>query len=364
MKLIELIRDLEEWAPPALQESYDNSGLLVGRGEMEITGVICCLDSTPSVIEEAIEQGANVVVAHHPIIFSGLKRLNGASYIHRSVELAIKHDIAIYAIHTNLDHVHTGVNGKIAQLLGLQNPRILRPKEDTLYQIVVFTPKEVTHIVRDAMFQAGAGHVGQYDQCSFELSGRGAFRPLEGANPTLGAHGERMVVDEERMEVIVHGWNLNRVLEAMKSAHPYEEVAHFVVKHVGPNQAFGSGMIGDLEHTLTPGACMDLIKQVFRTPSIRHTALLGDRIQRVAICGGAGFFLLNDAIRAGADIFITSDVKYHEFFDADHRIVLADIGHFESEQHTIQLLVDHIRQKFTTFATQSTGVITNPVHYY
>ncbi|MFM7730266.1 MAG: Nif3-like dinuclear metal center hexameric protein, partial [Flavobacteriales bacterium] len=358
MKLSELIRDLEQWAPPALQESYDNSGLLVGNPEMEVKGVICCLDSTPEVIQEALEQGANVVVAHHPIVFSGLKRLVGRTYVQRAVELAIKNDIAIYAIHTNLDHVLTGVNGKIAQLLELQNPRILRPKEDTLYQIVVFTPKEVTQIVRDAMFQAGAGHVGQYDQCSFELTGRGAFRPLKGANPTLGTHGERMVVEEERIEVIVHGWNLNRVLQAMKTAHPYEEVAHFVVKHVGPNQEFGSGMVGDLKSAVTPQVLMEMLKDVFHAPMVRHTRFISERIQRIAICGGAGFFLLEDAIRAGADILITSDVKYHEFFDADNRIILADIGHFESEQHTIQLLVNHIREKFTTFATQSTGVIT------
>lgn len=364
MKLTELINHLEKWAPPALQESYDNSGLIVGNRDMEITGVLCCLDSTPEVVQEALAQGANVIVAHHPIVFSGMKRFNGSNYIQRAVELAIKHDVAIYAIHTNLDHVLTGVNGRIAEVLGLQQPRILRPKQNTLCQIVVYSPREHTRKVSEAMFQAGAGHVGQYDQCSFELTGLGAFRPLEGANPSSGNVGKRSVLEEDRLEVIAHTWNLPRILAAMREAHPYEEVAHFVVNHMGPENGLGSGLVGELAEPVAVDAFFDLVKEKFGVHLIRHTAHLGNSIRRVAVCGGSGFFLLEDAVKSGADIFLTSDIKYHEFFDADGRIILADIGHFESEQHTIQLLVDHIRQKFTTFATQLTGVRTNPVHYY
>jgi len=363
MLLKDIVAALEELAPPALQESYDNSGLLVGYPNQTITGVICCLDSTEAVIDEAVSRGCNLVVAHHPIIFSGLKKITGKNYIERTVIKAIRHDVAVYAIHTNLDNVQHGVNQKFADKLGLTNRRILAPRRDDLLKLEVYVPVAHAEAIRQAVFQAGGGHIGNYDECSFAISGEGTFRPREGANPTVGQQGVRHTDSEFLLSFMVPKWMRQRVHKAMVDAHPYEEVAHqwFTLGNV--LQDVGSGMIGELPQDMAIETFFNMLKTNMNVPTVRHTKVVKESVRRIAVCGGSGSFLLQDAIVAGADVFVTADFKYHQFFDADGRIMIADIGHYESEQFTIELLGDWFRQKFPTFASHLTAIDTNPVFY-
>ena len=363
MKLKELIAVLEKFAPPVYQESYDNSGLIVGNDQMEIKGVLICLDSTEEVLEEAIRHNCNVIVAHHPIVFSGLKKLNGKNYVERVMIKAIKNDLAIYAAHTNADNVAHGVNHKICQMLGLVNTKILSPKGDLLSKLATFVPSSHFEKVRDALFSAGAGNIGNYDQCSFSSDGTGTFRGNENSAPFIGKPGEMESAAEHKLEVIFEKFRRPAILKALFEAHPYEEVAYDIYPLSNDYQLIGSGMIGELQEPADETDFLKSVKTIMNTGLIRHTALLGKKIKKVALCGGSGSFLLNEAIRAGADVFISADYKYHQFFDADGRILIADIGHYESEQYTIQLFYEVISKNFTTFAVRLTEVNTNPVHY-
>jgi dinuclear metal center YbgI/SA1388 family protein len=363
MLLKEIITALEEFAPPALQESYDNSGLLVGNPGQTISGVLFCLDSTEAIVDEAISKGCNLIVAHHPIIFSGLKKITGKNYIERTVIKAIRHEIAIYAIHTNLDNVKHGVNRKIAEKLDLRNLQILAPRRDELLKLEVFVPREHTEAVRQSVFQAGGGFIGNYDECSFSMEGIGTFRAREGANPAIGKHGIRHSEPESNLSFLVPKWLKTRVYEAMVQAHPYEEVAYQWIKVDNALQDVGSGMVGELNVEMETGAFFHMLKDKMSVKMIRHTSVVKKSVKRIAVCGGSGSFLLADAIAAKADVLVTADFKYHQFFDADGKIVIADIGHFESEQFTIELLGDWFKQKFPTFASHLTAIDTNPVFY-
>ncbi len=363
-QLRELTAYLESLAPAAYQESYDNSGLLVGDLTAEITGVLVSLDATEAVVEEAIANGCNVVVAHHPIVFKGLKRFTGRTYVERTVIKAIKNDVALYAIHTNLDNVMGGVNFTIAEKLGLQNVRILAPKSQLLSKLVVFVPVESTQTLLNALYEAGGGQIGNYDHCSFRTEGTGTFRPLTGANPVIGTVGDDESLTEHRVEVLFPSHLESAMLAAMRQAHPYEEVAYDLYALNNPNQTVGSGAVGDLPAPMYAREWLRYLKHQMDLPLIRHTALPDKPIRRVAVCGGAGGFLLNNAVRAGADVFVTADYKYHEFFDADNRITICDIGHYESEVHTKDLLAGHLAKKFTTFAVILSQTVTNPVQYF
>ncbi|MEO6612362.1 MAG: Nif3-like dinuclear metal center hexameric protein [Chitinophagaceae bacterium] len=364
MKINEIISFLESKAPPSLQESYDNAGLITGQGEWECTGIICSLDATEEVVREAIAKKSNLIIAHHPIIFGGLKKINGKNYVERTVITAIKNDIAIYAIHTNLDNVIDGVNGRIAEMLGLENISILSPKENTLKKLFTFVPVGKAEEVRTAIFEAGGGHIGKYSECSFNTAGTGTFKPGEGTNPFVGEIGKQQQEEETRIEIIFPSFLENRIVAAMKQAHPYEEVAYDLVALSNRWQKNGSGLLGSLPESLGESAFLTMLKTVFKVPVIRHTVLLNKPVRKVAICGGAGSFLISKALSAGADAYITADIKYHEFFDANERLLVADIGHYESEQFTIDLLQEVLEQKFPTFAILKTGVKTNPVHYF
>jgi len=359
----QLVSYLHQTAPFNYQESYDNSGLLVGDDSREITGVIVALDCTEAVIDEAIAAGANVVLTHHPIIFRGLKRLTGSNYVERTVIKAIENRVALIAIHTNLDNVYFGVNHIIADRLGLANKQILSPKEATLFKLSVFVPNDAAEAVRTAMAEAGAGQIGDYDSCSFSVEGTGRFRPNDDATPFIGEAGKLEAVPDKRIEVVVNQHALSAVEHAMKKAHPYEEVAYDVIAMTNANQYIGSGMVGDLPSPADTMEFLQNLKVLFGCGVVRYTAPVSGTVQRVAVCGGAGGFLLNSAVRAKADVFITADYKYHEFFDADGRIVIADIGHFESEQFTSEWLVSLLLKKFTTFAVRLTNVNTNPINY-
>jgi len=363
MKIKEVISELELWAPTTYQESYDNSGLIVGDKEAEITGALICLDSIEEVIDEAIAKKCNLVIAHHPIVFSGLKTFVGKDYIQRTVIKAIKNDIAIYAIHTNLDHVIDGVNSEICNRLGLVNQKILAPKKDQLSKLAVFVPKENLDQVRDEMFKAGAGSIGKYDECSYVGEGQGSFRAGDNTKPYVGEIGERHYESEVKIEVVVPNYKLHQVIRKMVEAHPYEEVAYDIHPINNATKDIGSGMIGNLEKEENVTEFLKRVKETFKAGVVKYTSAAEIKtVRTVAVCGGSGSFLLNNAIAQKADVFITSDFKYHQFFDGKG-IVIADIGHFESEQFTIELIGRRLKEKFTTFAVHFTEVNTNPVNY-
>jgi dinuclear metal center YbgI/SA1388 family protein len=364
MKIAEIIQYLETIAPPALQEDYDNAGLLTGMASWECTGAIVTLDATEEVILEAKERNCNLVIAHHPIIFRGLKKINGKNYIEKAVIAAIKNDIAVYAIHTNLDNVLQGVSGKMAGMIGLQNVRILSNKNNTLKKLFTFVPVDSAEEVREAIFNAGGGNIGKYSRCSFNMEGVGTFMAKEGADPYIGEVGKPTTAKEMKIEVIFPAYLEAQVVNALLNAHPYEEVAYDVVALSNLYQYAGSGVVGELPEALEEKAFLTKLKEVFNLPVVRHTPLIGRLVKKVALCGGAGSFLITTALGAGADFYITGDVKYHEFFDANGRMVVADIGHFESEQFTIDLVRDVLLQNFPTFAVLKSGVKTNPVNYF
>lgn len=363
MKISSVIEHLEALAPPAFQEAYDNCGLLTGNAGWECTGIITTLDSTEEVVQEAIEKKCNLIVSHHPIIFKGLKNITGKNYVERTVISAIKNDIAIYAIHTNLDNVIKGVNGKIAEALLLQKPRVLQPRGEAMKKLVTFAPRKNADAVRDALFEAGAGKLGKYSECSFNTEGTGTFKAEEGANPHVGKIGSRHEEKEVKIEVIFPAYMQQRVVNAMLEAHPYEEAAYDIFPLGNYLSDVGSGIVGDLPEAMDESQLLAQIKAQFALAVIRHTPLLGRKVKRVAVCGGAGSFLISAAIKANADLYLTADVKYHEFFDADGRILLADIGHYESEKFTIELLHANLQEKFSTFAVLKTEKATNPVRY-
>jgi dinuclear metal center YbgI/SA1388 family protein len=363
IKIVDVIRVLESWAPPILQESYDNAGLLTGNKADSCTGVLCCLDVTEAILDEALERGCNLVVAHHPLIFGGIKKLSGGSGIERTLIKAIKNELAIYAIHTNLDNVISGVNGKIASLLQLQDIRVLLPKENTLCKLVTYVPLQHTEAVREALFAAGAGHIGRYDECSFSMEGHGTFRAGDGATPFIGAQGVRHTEPEHRLEVILPVHLQAAVLDALRKAHPYQEVAYEIVPLSNLHSGVGAGLVGELREPADENAFLQTLARTFGVRQLRHSPLLQKPIRRVAVCGGSGSFLISKALAEKADLFLTADLKYHDFFGADGRLVLVDIGHFESEQFTIELLADHLAEKFLNFAVLKTSISTNPVNY-
>lgn len=363
MKLRELTSFLETIAPLAYQEDYDNSGLIVGHPDKEISGALISLDCTEAVVDEAIENGFNLIISHHPIVFKGLKKLNGKNYVERVVMKAIKHDIALYAIHTNFDNVLDGVNKKICDKLGLTGCTILKAKEGALKKLVTFCPDADAEKVRRAMFEAGAGWIGNYSECSYNTEGVGTFKAGVGTNPHVGDIGKRHHESEIRIETIYPANIERELLAALVEAHPYEEVSFDLYPVSNPYPQVGSGMIGNLKNDQDEMSFLNFVKEKLHAKVIRHTGILGKKIRRVAVCGGAGSFLLPNAIRAGADIFITSDFKYHEFFDAEEKLIIADVGHFESEQFTQELLLEIITEKFHNFALRLTVQNTNPINY-
>ena len=363
-KLANIIDQLEILAPPSLQESYDNSGLITGSRDMSITGALICLDSTESIIDEAIKSGCNLVIAHHPIVFSGIKKLNGKNYVERTIIKAIKNDIAIYAIHTNLDNVQDGVNKVICERLGLKNTSILVPKSGVLKKLVTYCPVNQADNLRTALFSAGAGSIGNYDECSFSSNGTGTFRGNESSNPAVGLKGVRHHEEESRLEVIFESHKVNDVLKALRSSHPYEEIAYEIYTIDNQYNKIGSGMIGELESPLGVNDFLSHLKTTMQTGCIRYTSVKKPAIKRIAVCGGSGSFLLDAAIKSGADAFVTADFKYHQFFDAEGKLLIADIGHYESEQFTKELIYNFLNRKFTTFALRLSEINTNPINYF
>jgi len=363
MKLTEITQELEKLAPLAYAEDFDNVGLLVGNPNAEITKILVTLDTLESVVDEAIEKGANLIVSFHPIVFSGMKKITGKNYVERVVQKAIKHDINIYATHTALDNSQFGVNHQIAQQLNLKNTQILIPQKDTLRHLVTYVPVEAAENVRNALFEAGAGFIGNYDNCSFNLKGTGTYRPIAGANPYKGEIGKTEFSEEERISIVFNKHRENHIFRALREAHPYEEIAYELFQLENTNQNIGMGMMGELENEMEEKEFLDYLKEKMQTNCIRHSKLLNKKIKKVAVLGGSGSFAISNAKQNEADVFITADLKYHDFFQAENRILLADIGHYESEQFTKDLLTAYLSEKFPNFAVLKSEINTNPVHY-
>ena len=364
MKIAEITDFIESVAPLAMQESYDNAGLIVGDRKVEATGALICLDVTEEVVDEAISLGFNLIIAHHPFVFDGLKKFSGSSDVERTLVKAIKNDVAVYAAHTNLDNMLlNGVNSKIAGKLGLTDTRILAPMGGNLRKIVVFVPTANAEAVRNAMFEAGAGNIGNYNSCSYNLQGEGSFKAEEGCNPYVGEIGQTHFEPETRIETIAPKHLVSKVVNAMLSVHPYEEPAFDIYPLDNSFAMAGSGIIGTLPKPENAAEFLQRVKQIFGCGCIRHTRLPETPIKKVAVCGGSGSFLIGDAMRAGADILLTADIKYHQFFDARYPFVLADIGHYESEQFTKELFYELLTGKFSNFAVRLTKVNTNPIKY-
>ncbi|HEX8547876.1 MAG TPA: Nif3-like dinuclear metal center hexameric protein [Cytophagaceae bacterium] len=358
----DIAQELESLAPKSYQEDYDNCGLLLGSHNSEVSGILFTLDVTIDVIEEAIKENCNLVIAHHPLIFKGLKKITGSNEVEKCVIMAIKNDIAIYAIHTNLDNVSKGVNYKIGEKLGMKNMKILSPKNHLLKKLVVFVPIKAVENVTKALFATGAGNIGNYSECSFQVEGVGTFRPDINANPSIGEALKLENVEEKRVEIIYPLHLETKVLKALHQSHPYEEPAFDLIEISNATEV-GAGMIGELDNKMDETEFLQHLKDRLNLNLIRHTKLLGRRVKKIAWCGGTGSFLLSTAIRQNADIFISSDFKYHEFFQAEQNIVIADINHYEAEVFTKELLYEYLMKKFCNIALVLSKVNSNPIGY-
>lgn len=364
MKLEEIVSLLESFAPLSYQEPYDNSGLLVGNLQQNIDSALITIDVTDEVVDEAIKNNANLIIAHHPVIFSGLKKLTGTTMSERVIIEAVRNNICIYAAHTNLDNIKSGVNARICEKLGLINCRILSPVKGRLKKLVTFVPPSHIEKIRQSIFNAGAGVIGAYDQCSYNTEGYGTFRGSENTHPFAGEKGKLSQEKEIRFETVFPEILQTGIIQALLAAHPYEEVAYDIYLLDNFYEMVGSGMIGETSEPVNTQNFLNILKEVFHAQIVRHSALVKDQILKVAVCGGSGSFLIPDAIHARADIFITGEIKYHQFFDAEHKIILADIGHFESEQFTKEIFYELLIKNFPKFAVRLSEVNTNPINYY
>jgi dinuclear metal center YbgI/SA1388 family protein len=363
LKIHEIIAAIEEVAPVSLQENWDNSGLLVGNPADEADSALITLDVTEAVVDEAIRYGHHLIIAHHPLIFGNLKKLNGKTDAERAILKAVKNDVAIYAAHTNIDVVKNGVSWMMARKLSLQKLKPLIPQKGLLKKLVTFVPTEALGAVHEAVSNAGAGQLGNYDFCSFSGEGTGTFKANELAHPFVGQKGEIHFEPEVRFETIFPAYAQRKILNALLQAHPYEEVAYDVYPLDNVHPQVGLGVVGELETPQHPEALLNKVKEAFHCPVIRHTAFHTGLVYRVALVGGSGSTFLKDAMAEGADLFITADFKYHQFFDAENKIIIADIGHFESEQFTKELFYEIVTNKFSKFALRLSEVETNPIHY-
>jgi dinuclear metal center YbgI/SA1388 family protein len=363
MLLKEIIQIFGQKAPFVLQESYDNSGLQTGNPEMEIYGALICLDVTEEVLEEAIKLKANLIISHHPLIFHGLKSFTGRNYTERIVIRAIREDIAILSVHTNFDSISTGVSGRICDKLGLRNPKVLDPMKNNLVKLAFFVPVNHADAVREKVFEAGAGVIGNYDMCSFNVIGEGSFRGGSNANPFVGEKGEFHLEKEVRVEMIMPVSITDQVVSALLKSHPYEEVAYDLYPLSNINPFWGMGMVGELPSEMHEMEFLEVLKEKFKAKCIRHTSLLNRKIKKIAVCGGSGSSLLSKAVASGADVFVSGDFKYHQFFEAENKILIADIGHYESEQFTKELFYELLIKNYPKFALYLSAVNTNPINY-
>jgi len=364
MKIQEIIKALEELAPLALQEEYDNAGLTVGDRNAEVKGVLCTIDVTEEVINEAIKLKSNMIVSHHPVVFNELKSLTGITYNERIIIQAIKNEIVLYASHTNIDNASHGVNQRICEKLGLSKCKVLKPLAGKLVKLITFVPEKYADKVRAALFESGAGNIGHYDSCSFNILGTGTFKGDKDTNPFAGEKEKLHNESEIRIETIVPNHLLSRVVNQLLVVHPYEEVAYDLYPLNNKYDLAGSGMIGEFEKAISKNEFFSLLKKTFNLPFIKYSGKDQNKYKRIALCGGSGSFLLKKAIQQNADAFLTGDLKYHQFFDAEDKITLCDIGHYESEQFTKEIFYSFLTKKFSKFAVHLSQSVTNPIKYH
>lgn len=364
MKVKELVKVFEEFASVKLQEEFDNSGLTVGNPEQIINGVLLTIDITPEVVEEAIEKKCNLIISHHPLIFKGIKSITGKNYVENALILAIKNNIAIYSAHTNIDVVYNGVSSKICDKLELENRKVLVPKKAFLNKIVTYVPEKHAEKVRNAMFLAGAGHIGDYSGCSYNIKGYGSFKAEQNANPFVGEIGKIHFEEEIRIEMIFPDHLQKTIVDELKTAHPYEEVAYDIIKIKNDWDRAGLGMYGELKKPISELELFNRLKEIFNVKIIKHSAFLNKKVKRIAVCGGSGASFIHNAIASQSDVYITGDIKYHDFFDAKDKILLADIGHFESEQFTKEIFYDIINKNNIKFAVLFSEIVSNPINFY
>ena len=363
MFVSEIIEIIEEWAPTEYSEDFDNVGLLTGDPKSNCTGVLITLDTIESIIDEAIKNKCNLIVSFHPIIFSSLKKISKSDYVQKTIYKAIQNNISIYAIHTSLDNHKYGVNHKIAEKLNLINTEILLPKNDTLRKLIVNVPESNEDDLLKALHDAGAGILGNYENCSFSIEGKGTFKGNELSNPNIGDPEKKTSIVEKQIQLVFQKHHESRILKTLFKNHPYESVAYDILNLNNLNPDIGMGVFGSLKKSLSENDFIELLKKTFKTPLVRHSKLLGKPIKKVALLGGSGSFAINSAIKKQADVFLTSDLKYHNFFMAENKIVLMDIGHYESEQYTKNLIFDFLKEKLSSFAVVLSSINTNPVNY-
>ncbi|MCW3161180.1 Nif3-like dinuclear metal center hexameric protein [Chryseobacterium oryctis] len=364
MELRKVIAKIEERIKINQAEDFDNVGLLCGVPTRDVSGILVCHDALENVVDEAVEKNCNLIVCFHPIIFSGLKSLTGKNYVERAILKAIENKIAIYAIHTAWDNDFFGVNQGICNQLGLKNLKILQPKKNNLKQLTVFVPKDYSEKVKNALFEAGAGNIGFYDECSFTINGNGSFRPIEGSNPFSGQQNIRENADEDMISVIFEDFKQGKIISAMKSAHPYEEVAYQIYSLDNENHHSGLGMYGEFEEEMDEKDFLHFVKEKFNLEIIKHSDFTGKKIKRVGVLGGSGATGIKSALAKKCDAYLTGDIKYHDYFLAESKMLICDIGHYESEQFVTQQLFEILSQKFSTFAISKSIEKTNPVNYF
>jgi dinuclear metal center YbgI/SA1388 family protein len=370
MKLKDIFQELEKSAPLSMQEEYDNSGLLYGDPEAKCKKVLVCLDITDEVLKEAIQMEANLIISHHPLVFRAIKKLEHKKYPDRILIDAIQNNIALYAMHSNLDNWHRGVNQKIGEKLGLEKLSVLENKASQLCKLVVFCPdiklkngRYAPGVLRNALFSAGAGHIGKYEHCSFNTEGLGTFRGMEGSHPFIGKQGKTHIQKEIKIEVIFPTYAEKNLIQKMKEVHPYEEIAYDIYPLNNTFAYAGAGMTGIYPEAKNTKAFLREIKDIFQVETLRHSRIYKKEIREIAFCGGSGSFLISRAKAKKADVFLSSDIKYHDFFQADENMMIVDIGHYQSEQFTIELIIDLLQKKFPKFAVLKTRINTNPIKY-
>jgi dinuclear metal center YbgI/SA1388 family protein len=360
----QVIEILEELAPLTYAEDFDNVGLLVGDNQNEVSGILVTLDTLENVVDEAIATNCNLIVSFHPIIFGGLKKITGANYVQRVVIKAIQNNIAIYSMHTALDNSDQGVNAKICEILELQNPKILIPQKGTIKKLSTYVPKNDAEQLKKILYEAGAGNIGNYSNCSFTVDGVGSYKANEKASPVKGEIGKTHFEEETQISITFEKAVTQNVIQALLEHHPYEEVAYELTTLENTNQNIGIGMYGSLANSMSEHQFLDFLKEKMDVKCVRHSNLLGKPIKNVAVLGGSGSFAINAAKSVNADVFITADLKYHQFYEAEGKILLADIGHYETEQFTKNLLVDYLTKKIPNFAVRLSESKTNPIKYF
>jgi dinuclear metal center YbgI/SA1388 family protein len=364
MKVQDVSNLINEWAPLAYAEDFDNVGLLVGDPYQEVSNILVSHDALVNVVDEAIAKKCNLIVCFHPIIFSGLKRLTSSNYVQRVVQKAIKNDVAIFAIHTALDNVEHGVNFGMCKALNLSNTRILSPKQHLIYKLTTYVPHASVKSVTDSLFKAGAGSIGNYEECSFEVKGQGSFKGNENSTPVIGSRGTKHIEPETQIHLTFEKHLKSKILQTLFENHPYEEVAYEITSLENTLQNVGMGMLGELDKEMSEMDFLAFAKAQFKTGGIRHSQLLGKPVKKIAVLGGSGAFAIKSAKAQGADVLVTSDLKYHDYYQAESRILLCDVGHYESERYTKNLICDYLTEKISTFAIILSEENTNPINYF